>query len=145
MTRPELHALLNSIAALLLTFGWMAIKGRGPWSGSGKSEGAHKTCMLVAVAVSAAFLVSYLQYHARVGSVSFTGTGWSRALYFAVLIPHTLLAAVQVPLILVTLTLALRKRFERHRRWARWTLPIWLFVSVTGVAVYLMLYVIWPG
>ena len=101
--------------------------------------------MLAAFGVSTAFLVSYLEYHARVGSVAFTGTGWARWLYFGVLIPHTVLAGVMVPLILVTLTLALRGRFATHRRWARWTLPIWIFVSITGVAVYLMLYVIWPS
>jgi uncharacterized membrane protein YozB (DUF420 family) len=145
VSRPALHALLNLAAALLLTLGWLAIKGRGPWAAGGRREGTHKALMLSAFAVSTVFLVSYLEYHARVGSVAFAGTGWTRPLYFGVLIPHTVLAAVQVPLILITLTKALRGDLPRHRRWARWTFPIWLFVSLSGVAVYLMLYVIWPG
>lgn len=132
-------------SAVLLTLGWLAIKGRGPWAASGRREGTHKALMLSAFGVSTVFLASYLEYHARVGSIAFAGTGWTRWLYFGVLIPHTALAALMVPLILVTLTLALRGRLTAHRRWARWTLPIWLYVSVTGVLIYLMLYVIWPG
>ncbi|MCZ6563649.1 MAG: DUF420 domain-containing protein [Deltaproteobacteria bacterium] len=96
--------------------------------------------MLSAFATSTLFLVSYLTYHYQVGSVPFEGRGWVRSLYFSVLIPHTILAAAIVPLVLVTLVRALRGRFERHMRIARWTLPLWLYVSVTGVAVYGMLY-----
>lgn len=96
--------------------------------------------MLSAFATSTLFLVSYLTYHYQVGSVPFEGRGWVRLLYFSVLIPHTVLAAAIVPLVLVTLVRALRGRFERHKRLARWTLPLWLYVSVTGVAVYGMLY-----
>ncbi len=96
--------------------------------------------MLSAFGVSTLFLISYLYYHAHVGSVRYTGTGWMRPVYFFILITHVVLAAAIVPLAIVTITRALRGRFERHRAVARWTLPIWLYVSVTGVVVYLMLY-----
>jgi len=101
---------------------------------------AHKACMLSAFGVSTLFLISYLTYHAQVGSVRYTGTGWARYVYFFILITHIVLAAAIVPLALLTIVRALRGRFERHRAVARWTLPIWLYVSVTGVVVYLMLY-----
>ena len=101
---------------------------------------AHRLCVLSAFITSTLFLVSYLTYHYQVGSVPFEGRGWVRSLYFSVLIPHTILAAAIVPLVLVTLVRALRGRFERHMRIARWTLPLWLYVSVTRVAVYGMLY-----
>ena len=100
--------------------------------------------MLSAAAVSAAFLVSYLVYHAQVGSVRFTGQGPVRALYFAILISHTILAAAIVPLVLRTLYLGLKRLDDRHRRLARWTFPLWLYVSVTGVVIYLMLYQLYP-
>ncbi|MHC5212500.1 MAG: DUF420 domain-containing protein [Planctomycetota bacterium] len=144
MSRPGLHALLNGTAALLLTAGWLAIRGLGPWA-AGRSERAHRNLMLSAFGISTLFLVSYVEYHQRVGSVRFWGTGWLRALYLAVLVPHTILATLMVPAILVTLTLALRGRFTRHRAWARWTLPVWLYVSVTGVLVYVLLYVMAPA
>ena len=96
--------------------------------------------MLTAVATSAIFLVSYLVYHAQVGSVRFTGQGPVRAIYFGILITHTVLAAAIVPLVLRTLYLALKRRFDAHRRIARWTFPIWMYVSVTGVVIYVMLY-----
>jgi putative membrane protein len=96
--------------------------------------------MLAAVATSSAFLVSYLYYHAHVGSVHFQGQGWSRPLYFTILTTHTILAAAIVPLVLITLTLGLRRRDQRHRAIARWTYPIWLYVSITGVVIYFMLY-----
>ena len=96
--------------------------------------------MLSAFGVSTLFLISYLYYHAHVGSVRYTGTGWVRPVYFFILITHVVLAAVIVPLALLTVVRALRGRFEKHRAIARWTLPIWLYVSVTGVVVYLMLY-----
>ncbi|MGH9570619.1 MAG: DUF420 domain-containing protein, partial [Candidatus Angelobacter sp.] len=103
----------------------------------------HRACMIAAVITSGLFLVSYLYYHAHVGSVHFPGHGWPRALYFSILISHTILAAAVPPLVVITLVLALRERFERHRRIARWTYPIWLYVSITGVIVYIMLYQIY--
>ena len=96
--------------------------------------------MLTALLTSTLFLTSYLVYHANVGSVPFRGQGWLRVVYFTILISHTILAAAIVPLVLVTVTRALRRSFERHKRIARWTLPLWLYVSVTGVVVYWMLY-----
>ena len=101
---------------------------------------AHRACMLGAFTASTLFLVSYLFYHANVGSVPFTGVGTIRVVYFTILISHIVLAALILPLALVTLIQALRERFDRHVRIARWTLPIWLYVSVTGVVVYWMLY-----
>ena len=100
---------------------------------------AHKTCMVLAVLSSATFLVSYVLYHARVGSVAFRGQGWIRPVYFTLLGTHTALAAAIVPLVLITLTRALREQFDRHKRIARWTLPLWLYVSVTGVVIYFLL------
>jgi uncharacterized membrane protein YozB (DUF420 family) len=129
---PGINASLNSVCALFLVIGYLLIR-RGYVK-------AHRLCMLSAFATSTLFLVSYLTYHYQVGSVPFEGRGWVRPLYFSVLIPHTVLAAAIVPLVLVTLVRALRGRFERHRRIARWTLPLWLYVSVTGVVVYGMLY-----
>jgi uncharacterized membrane protein YozB (DUF420 family) len=101
---------------------------------------AHRAIMLTAFATSSLFLVSYLYYHAHVGSVHFRGTGWSRPVYFTILTSHTILAIVIVPMVLITLSRALRERFDQHRAIARWTFPLWLYVSVTGVVVYLMLY-----
>jgi putative membrane protein len=133
--RPALHAFLNATAAVLLVLGWLAIRGRGPWR-AGRAERAHRNLMLAAVGVSTVFLASYLQYHAQVGSVPFWGQGALRALYLSILLPHTAAAAAQVPLIVITLVHALRGRLPQHRRLARWTLPIWLWVSVSGVAVW---------
>lgn len=129
---PALNASLNAIAAVLLVTGWMMIR-------RGRVDG-HRRCMLAAFATSALFLASYVVYHANVGSRPFAGEGLVRAIYFAVLIPHVILAASILPLSLVTLNRALKGRFVQHARIARWTLPIWLFVSVTGVIVYWMLY-----
>lgn len=129
---PGLNAALNSASALLLAAGYLFIRS--------KRAAAHKPCMLSALATSALFLFSYLTYHYQVGSVPFKGRGWIRTVYFTVLISHTILAATIVPLVLVTLSRALKGSFERHKRIARWTLPLWLYVSVTGVIVYLMLY-----
>lgn len=129
---PTLNAALNAAAALALVTGYLAVR-RG-------RVGVHRAAMLTACAVSALFLVSYLVYHARAGSRPFGGSGWIRAAYFTVLISHTVLAAAIVPLVPVTLSRALRAQFPRHRRIARWTFPIWLYVSVTGVVVYWMLY-----
>jgi uncharacterized membrane protein YozB (DUF420 family) len=100
----------------------------------------HRVTMITAFVTSSFFLACYLYYHAHVGSVHFRGKGWSRPVYFSILISHTILAATVVPMILITLTLALRAKFDRHRGIARWTYPIWMYVSVTGVVVYLMLY-----
>ena len=129
---PALNAVLNTSCAVLLTLGWALIRRR--------RRDAHRLAMLGALAVSAAFLASYLVYHAQVGSVRFGGQGPVRAVYFAVLSSHTLLAAAIVPLVLVTLARALRGRFDAHRALARWTLPLWMWVSVSGVVVYWMLY-----
>lgn len=132
---PALNASLNGVSAVLIVTGRSFIRrGKVQW---------HRACMLTAVATSAAFLACYLYYHAHVGSVHFPGHGWARVLYFSILISHTLLAAAVPVLVIVTLTLALRRKFEKHRRIARWTYPIWLYVSVTGVIVYLMLYQIY--
>ena len=132
MSWPALNAALNATSALLVVAGFLAIRGR--------RIGLHTGCMLAACAVSAGFLASYLAYHARAGSVRFTGAGWTRPVYFAVLLSHTVLAVAIVPLILRTLWLAGRRQFAQHVASARWTLPLWLYVSVTGVVVYWMLY-----
>ena len=96
--------------------------------------------MIAALVSSSAFLVSYLYYHAHVGSVHFQGQGWSRPVYLSILISHTILAAVVVPMVIITVSRALRERFDRHRAIARWTFPVWMYVSVTGVIIYVMLY-----
>ena len=106
---------------------------------------AHRACMLTALVASTLFLASYLYYHAQVGSVPFQGRGWIRPVYFAILLSHTVLAAVIVPMVLVTVTRAVREQFDRHRRIARWTFPIWLYVSVTGVVIYFLLYHLYPS
>ena len=133
---PHLNAALNSVSAILLVLGYRAIRRR--------DVDSHRRLMLSALAVSALFLTSYVVYHVKVGSVAFTGAGLVRPVYFAILISHIVLAASTVPLALTTLILAARARktgrFEQHRKWARWTFPIWLYVSLTGVVVYGMLY-----
>lgn len=129
---PAVNATLNGIATLLLVTGWFFIR-------SGRRL-AHRNCMIAALACSALFLVSYLVYHAQVGSVRFQGEGPIRVVYFSILITHTILAAAVPVLALLTAWRALRERFDSHRRIARWTLPIWLYVSITGVVVYWMLY-----
>jgi len=144
VSQPALHALLNGGAAVLLTLGWMAIRGIPPIA-TEKNERLHKALMISAVVVSAVFLASYLDYHNTVGSVPFWGEGLIRTVYFVVLIPHIVLAAVMVPMIVTMLVHAFRGRLEKHRRLARWTLPIWLYVSVTGVVVYIMLYRMGPA
>ena len=129
---PSINAALNATSACLLILGILCIRA--------KRISAHALFMLGALGVSAAFLVSYLAYHAQVGSVRFLGTGWRRPVYFTILVTHTILAIVIVPLALRTLFLALRKRFPAHVAIARWTFPLWLYVSVSGVTVYWMLY-----
>lgn len=129
---PAINAMLNGTSAVLLVAAHrMIARGR---------IATHRALMLMAVGTSTLFLVSYLYYHAHVGSVQFQGHGWSRPVYFTILISHTILAATIVPLVIITLTWALRGRFDRHRAIARWTYPIWLYVSVTGVVIYAMLY-----
>ena len=129
---PALNASLNAISTVLLLTGYVFIR-RG-------ERQKHKACMIAALVMSALFLTSYVIYHAQVGSVPFKGTGWIRTVYFAVLIPHVILAAAIVPPILITASRGLSAKYDKHRRIARWTLPLWLYVSVTGVIVYLMLY-----
>ncbi len=133
---PTLNALLNGTSAALLTAGFLLIRR--------KRVAAHRACMLSAFGVSTLFLVSYVVYHAQAGSVPFHGQGWIRPVYFTLLLSHIVLAAAIVPLALTTIYRAWTERFDRHRRIARWTLPIWLYVSVTGVLVYWMLYHLAP-
>jgi putative membrane protein len=129
---PTLNATLNALAALLLVAGWLAIREH--------RVRLHRACMLAALGTSTLFLTSYLVYHAHAGTTRFPGQGWARTVYLSILGTHTLLAAVVPVLAVVTATLALRARFARHVRVARWTLPVWLYVSVTGVVIYAMLY-----
>jgi len=129
---PVINASLNATSAVLITTGVGLIR-------AGR-RAAHRGVMIAAVVSSSLFLVSYLYYHYHVGSVRFTGQGWIRPVYFGILITHTVLAALVVPLVITTLIRALRERFDRHRAIAKWTYPIWLYVSVTGVVIYLMLY-----
>jgi uncharacterized membrane protein YozB (DUF420 family) len=134
---PALNATLNAAAAVLLAIGWILIR-RGRYR-------AHRTVMITAFCTSALFLVSYLVYHAHVGSKHFPGRGAVRVVYFSILLTHTILAAAIVPLVLVTLSRGLTARYDRHRAIARWTLPLWMYVSVTGVIVYFMLYRLYPA
>jgi uncharacterized membrane protein YozB (DUF420 family) len=134
---PGLDASLNGTSAVLLLIGRGLIK-RGRMM-------AHRAVMITALISSSLFLASYLYYHWHVGSVHFQGQGWVRTLYFTILISHTFLAVVIVPMIIVTFSRALRERYDRHRAIARWTYPLWLYVSVTGVVVYLMLYRLFPA
>ena len=129
---PAVNATLNGTAAVLLVIGFALIR-------SGR-KAAHMRVMLTAFGVSVAFLICYLVYHAQVGSVRYPGTGFIRTVYLTILATHTVLAATVPFLAIITLRRALRGDFAKHRRIARWTLPIWLYVSVTGVVVYLMLY-----
>ena len=127
--------MLNGASAILLACGYLAIR-------KGRVD-IHKRFMISAFIVSTIFLISYVAYHFRVGHVAFQGQGWIRPVYFVLLLSHTLLAIVIVPMILITLRRALLARFDRHRIIARWTLPLWFYVSVTGVIVYLMVYQIY--
>ena len=129
---PALNATLNATSAVLVVTGYRLIR-------SGQRD-AHRKVMLTAFATSIVFLISYLIYHAQVGSVPFRGQGPVRALYFTILISHTILAASVPVLAILSLRRGLRGEFQRHKKIAKWTFPIWLYVSVTGVIVYLMLY-----
>jgi putative membrane protein len=133
---PTVNAVLNGTSAALLTAGWVFIRRR--------RIGAHRACMLGAFCVSVLFLLSYVTYHALAGSKPFTGSGWIRWVYFPLLVSHIVLAAAMVPFVLTTLYRALGGDYGRHVRVARPTLPVWLYVSVTGVLVYAMLYLL-PG
>ncbi len=131
---PATNAIFNAISTVFISAGWWLIR-RGHWR-------QHVACMITAVVSSTAFLAGYLVYHAHVGekSTHFTAGGIVRPIYFAILISHVLLAIIILPLVIATLVPAFRRRWEKHKRIARWTMPIWLYVSVTGVIVYLMLY-----
>jgi uncharacterized membrane protein YozB (DUF420 family) len=134
---PHVNACLNATSAVLLIAGYSFIRAR--------NIAAHRACQISALIVSILFLTSYLVYHYNHGSTRFQGTGIVRPIYFTILTTHTILAVVIVPLILITFYRALRQDFARHRRIARITLPLWLYVSITGVIVYLMLYQIYPS
>ena len=135
---PAINASLNLISTIFISCGWYLIR-RGHWR-------RHIACMIAAVLSSTLFLAGYVVYHAHVGerSTQFTAQGIIRPLYFAMLISHIVLAAVTLPLVILTLVPAFRRRWERHTRIARWTMPIWLYVSITGVLVYLMVYKWFP-
>jgi uncharacterized membrane protein YozB (DUF420 family) len=134
---PHVNACLNGTSALLLFSGYSFIRNR--------NVTAHRACQVAALSISMVFLASYLTYHYHHGATRFQGTGLVRPIYFTILISHTILATVIVPLVALTFYRALRKDFTRHRRIARITLPLWLYVSITGVIVYLMLYQIYPS
>lgn len=131
---PTLNAVLNAVSTVFLSLGYFQIR-RG-------NQSRHQKLMISALITSALFLTSYLIYHYQVGSVPYPHHNWTRPVYFAILIPHVILAAVMTPFIIGLVWLALTKRFDRHRRLARWVWPVWMFVSVSGVVVYLMLYVL---
>jgi uncharacterized membrane protein YozB (DUF420 family) len=129
---PVIDATLNGTSAVLLVVGRWFIKNR--------NMAAHRAVMLAAMASSSLFLICYLYYHYHVGSIHFQGQGLWRPIYFTLLTTHTILAAVIVPMVIITLSRGLRARFDKHRRIARWTFPLWLYVSITGVVIYFMLY-----
>lgn len=133
---PAVNASLNALSAVCLCLGYAFIRRR--------RVNAHRVCMIAAFAISTLFLAGYLTYHAHHLTKKFTGEGWVRGLYFAILISHSILAAAALPMALVTVWRALRGRFDKHKQIARWTWPIWLYVSITGVAVYWMLYHLAP-
>lgn len=134
---PPLQALLNGLAATLAGSGYYFVR-------RGRRQ-AHRACMIAALAVSTLFMISYLYYHARVGNIPFAGQGWIRPVYFSILATHVVLAALMVPLILITVFRALKGHEYAHRRIARWTLPVWLYVSVTGVLIYFLAFHIYAG
>ncbi|HVA71912.1 MAG TPA: DUF420 domain-containing protein [Candidatus Limnocylindrales bacterium] len=132
---PRLNACLNTASAVFLVAGYSFIRKRKIL--------LHKTCMLSAVCCSAIFLTSYIYFHLHAGIIYFQGHGWVRPVYFTILTTHTILAVAILPLVVTTLYFALRGRFESHRTIARWTFPIWLYVSVTGVVIYWLLYIVY--
>jgi len=133
---PALDASLNGLSTALLTAGYLFIRRRNPK--------AHRGCMIAAMVTSAAFLTCYLIYHAQAGRVVFKDPPWFRPIYLAVLLTHTLLAVVIVPLVFLSAYRALRRQFDRHKAIARWTWPLWMYVSATGVVIYLLLYHVFP-
>jgi uncharacterized membrane protein YozB (DUF420 family) len=139
---PAVNACLNGLSAIFLGFGFYQIRN--------KNIGAHQKCMIAAVITSALFLAcyityhSYLAYHLHVGPTVFRNPPWFRPIYLTILLTHTLLAVIIVPMVLISLSRALKQRFDRHRQIARWTWPLWMYVSVTGVVIYLLLYQIFP-
>jgi putative membrane protein len=133
---PAVNACLNGASTVLLTIGYILIK-RG-------NQSAHRNCMIGAVITSAIFLTCYLIYHSFAGRTTFRDPAWFRPIYIPILLTHTILAIAIVPMVLSTLVLALRKRWESHKRLARWTWPVWMYVSVTGVVIYLLLYQVFP-
>lgn len=133
---PAINACLNGASTILLTIGYIHIK-RG-------NKVAHRNCMVGAVITSTVFLACYLVYHHFAGRTTFRDPQWFRPIYLAILLTHTILAVVIVPMVLTTVYLAIRKRWEAHKRIACWTWPIWMYVSVTGVVIYLLLYQIFP-
>lgn len=137
ISHAAFNATLNGISAVLLTCGYAAVRAR--------KIAVHKAFMTSTFFTSTVFLISYLAYHYRVGHVAFQGQGWIRPVYFTLLLTHTVLAAAIVPMIIVTLRRAWLEKFDKHRLIARWTLPLWMYVSVTGVIVYLMVYQIYPA
>jgi uncharacterized membrane protein YozB (DUF420 family) len=134
---PTVNATLNALSGVLLLIGWRLILR--------KNVEAHRRVMLSACATSALFLISYLIYHANSGATRFAGTGWTRPVYFTILISHTILATVILPMVLITVWRGLKMRVPQHRRIAKWTFPLWMYVSVTGVLVYLFLYHWFPS
>ena len=127
---PHTLAILNTLSAILVSVGYINIRKQ--------NEAVHKACMIAALAVSTVFMIFYLYYHAKVGYIPFAGQGNIRYLYFSLLASHVILAAIVFPMVLITAGLALRSKFSTHKRIARWTLPIWLYVSVSGIAIYVM-------
>ena len=134
---PHFHVSLNASVAVIIALGYYFIKTNNPY--------AHRNCMIAAMTISVVFMTSYLTYHANVGYVPFNGHGTIRIFYFALLTSHVILAATFVPMILVTAVRAIRGNFEKHSRIARWTFPIWLYVSVTGVLIYFLVFHLYPS
>jgi uncharacterized membrane protein YozB (DUF420 family) len=134
---PHLNATLNASSFVLLSSGYYFIRR--------KRVLAHRNCQLAALTASVVFLISYIVYHAHHGTTRFLGQGIARPIYFTILITHTFLAALIVPFVIITVRRASRRDFQRHKAIARWTLPMWLYVSITGVVVYLMLYHLYPA
>jgi putative membrane protein len=137
ISQPAWNAILNGSSAVLVTAGYVMIRS--------KRVQAHKACMLAAVGTSTAFLISYVDYHLHAGLVRFPGQGLARDAYLAMLTSHTILAIVIVPMVIISLARALKGRFSDHKRIARWTLPLWAYVSVTGVLVYVLLYQVYAA
>ncbi len=133
---PAVNACLNGLSTVLLTCGYIFIRQ--------KKISNHRACMIAAFCTSALFLICYVTYHAKAGGTKFENPAWFRPIYLVILLTHILLAVVIVPMVLMTMIRAMRERFDAHRRIARWTWPLWMYVSVTGVVIYLLLYQIFP-